>query len=92
MNTHREPDEPPRRGQRLRRPRHLADELLSDVDELRKLEEIKREYPVATPEYHYLAEEIERRSRAIFRRADDALELDEQVDPGEPKRTSDREP
>ena len=90
MNT-REPDETPRRGQRLRRSRHIADELLTDVDELRKLEVIKREYPVSTPEYRYLAEEIERRSRAIFRRAEDAPELDAQLDPEVPTRASDPE-
>ena len=91
MNTRREPDETPRRGQRLRRSRHVADELLTDVDELRKLEEIKREYPVSTPEYRYLAEEIERRSRAIFRRADEARQPEEQLDSEVPTRASDPE-
>jgi hypothetical protein len=77
---------------RLRRLRRDSDALLDDIDAVRRLEEIKREYPVSTPEFHYLANEIERRSREVFRLAERERAIGEQTDPGVPIRTRDVDP
>ena len=58
-----------RRG--LRRLLADSDAIIGEVDRLKNLEETKREYPVSSPEFHYLADEIERRSRRVFRIAAD---------------------
>ena len=43
-----------------------SDHLLTAVDEIRRLELEKRKVPMSTPEFHVRADDIERRSRAVF--------------------------
>lgn len=44
-----------------------SDDLLSALDDLRRLESEKRGLPISTPRFHELADRIAERSRSIFR-------------------------
>jgi hypothetical protein len=61
---------------RLRRD---SDELLAAVDEIKRLEREKRTEEMSSPRFHEMADEIERRARAVFRYAADELEAGEDL-------------
>lgn len=50
-------------------------ELLGKVEDVRDLERRKRRSARSTPEFHRLAEEVERASRDVFSAARDELEM-----------------
>jgi len=56
--------------------RYASDGLLRAAQEIRDLENEKRKFGISTPSFRRLAEEIEAKSRAIFRRAADESEGD----------------
>jgi hypothetical protein len=52
-----------------------SDALLDAVDDLKGLEREKRRVHISTPDFHQLAEEIEAKSRDVFRLAADERRL-----------------
>ncbi len=43
-----------------------SDDLLEKVEEIRRLESLKRRLPMSAPEFHDVARRIERRAREVF--------------------------
>ncbi len=70
-----------------RRLRHCSDELLTEVNELKELEAVKRQHEVSSPEFQDLADRITEKSREIFRLADDERQTGNGVDPARPTMT-----
>jgi hypothetical protein len=64
---------------------HDSDELLAEVDELKKLEADKRQHEISSPEFQYLADRIAEKSREIFRLADDQRQTGNALDPAPPR-------
>jgi hypothetical protein len=62
--------------ERLRRD---SDELLTAVDDIRRLEREKRAQDMSSPPFHEMAEQIEQRSRDVFRYAADEREAGEDL-------------
>lgn len=61
---------------------NLSDRLISSAEAVKRLEERKRKIPVSTPEFHDLADEVERRARDVFRLADEEETVGDQVPTG----------
>lgn len=57
--------------------------LIQSVDELRALEQKKREEPISTPGFHELADAIVTKARDVFRMTTIEEELGDRVDTGE---------
>ncbi len=49
----------------------ISDRLMAEAGEVKRLEAVKRSYPISTPEFHELAEEIADHARQVFRLADE---------------------
>jgi hypothetical protein len=60
-----------------------SNKILGAIDELRRLEEQKRQEPISTPDFHELAKEIEEKSRQVFRIAADQRKLGEAIPTGD---------
>ena len=75
-----------------RRVRDDSDELLDDVEELKRLEKIKRAYPISSPEFHYLEERIVEKSRDVFRLAEAERAAGNGPEPSPPTTTNEVEP
>lgn len=43
-----------------------SDDLLEKIEEIRRLESVKRRLPTSTPEFHDMARRIERKAREVF--------------------------
>jgi hypothetical protein len=61
----------------------LSDKLIREADAVRSLEREKRQTPISTPEYHDLADQVERRSRRIFSIAAEQETLGDEIDTSE---------
>jgi hypothetical protein len=59
-----------------------SDRLLEAVDRVRTLEVEKRTEVVSTPEFHRLADAVERESRRVFSLAEEEEELGDRPDAG----------
>jgi hypothetical protein len=61
-----------------------SDKVLQSVAEMKDMEERKRREKVSTPGYHQLAEEVEAKSREIFRAAADETAAADELESGSP--------
>jgi hypothetical protein len=75
-----------------RRVRDDSDELLDDVEELKRLEKIKRDYPISSPEFDYLEDRIVEKSREVFRLADEERASGKGPEPSTSTTTNEVEP
>ena len=57
-----------------------SNQILAAIDDLHDLESRKRRQPISTPRFHELADEVEERSRAVFRMAGEEEELGEVIE------------
>jgi hypothetical protein len=64
--------------------RRDSDELLRAIDDLKAIEQRKREVPVSTPEFHDYADQANAASRRIFEVNDEQFELGEELEEGTP--------
>jgi hypothetical protein len=67
--------------------RRDSDLILSDLEELKKLERAKRTEPIDSPRFRALAKRIEAISRRVFGRASDEAARSEQAQQDEDHRT-----
>jgi hypothetical protein len=68
--------------------RTMSDRLIEEADAVRALERRKRRVPISTPEFHGLADEIERRARHVFKIAGEEESIGEDV-PTQPRSIDD---
>jgi hypothetical protein len=52
---------------RHRAVRDDSDELLRALDELKRMEQVKREQDISTPRFHELADAVEAQARHVYR-------------------------
>lgn len=77
-----ERDDDPRQATRKRDLADRSDEILTAVQDLRDMERLKRTKAISTPPFHALADDIQAKSREIFRIASAERALGDEIDRG----------
>ena len=57
----------------------ISDRLMAEAGAVKRLEAVKRHYPISSPEFHELAEEIAGHARQVFRLADEEDALGDRI-------------